>query len=171
MPSSWRMRGRSNDIRIIVVAGEKQHHGSDQDADDQQSSEQNLPDSHRVMHCDTTESLWLTRSRRTAAQYLQQACALNVAAAQDDADIPIGHALTLLQQGREGRRSGTFCNLMRVVEVEPHRLRNGVLADLDEARGSPVDGLNRVFVRFTRGNTVGKGQRRLSSNGFSGREG
>jgi hypothetical protein len=165
------LRGRSDGIRVVVVAREKQHHGSGQDADDQRNCEQNLPDSHRVMHCDTTESLWLTRSRRTAAQYLHHACALNVAAAEDDTDIPIGHALTLLQQGREWRRSGTFCNLMRVVEIDPHRLRNGVFTDLDEAPGSPADGLNRVFVRFTRGNTVGKGQRRLSCNGFSGREG
>ena len=97
MPSSWRLRGRSDGIRVIVVAREKQYHGSGQDADDQQSGEQDLPDGHRVMHCGTTESLWLTRSRRIAAQYLQQACALNVAAAQDDSDIPIGHALTLLQ--------------------------------------------------------------------------
>jgi hypothetical protein len=29
------LRGRSDGIRIIVVAREKQYHGSDQDADDQ----------------------------------------------------------------------------------------------------------------------------------------
>jgi hypothetical protein len=39
----------------------------------------------------------LTRRRRGAAQYLQQACALNITPAQDDSDIPIGHTLPFLQ--------------------------------------------------------------------------
>jgi hypothetical protein len=65
MPICWRLCGRPSEsrvcrdcrcwaiqVRVIVVAGEKQHHGGGQDADDQQASEQNFPDSHGMMHRD-----------------------------------------------------------------------------------------------------------------------
>src|ERR1700689_1312193 len=80
-----------------------------------------------------------SRSRRRAAENLQKARPLDVAAGEHHRHVLARHSTALLQQG--GKRGGAraFGDLMSVVVVDAHGLGDLVLTDQGDARRAPAN--------------------------------
>src|SRR5581483_11983258 len=97
------------------------------------------------------------RCWRASRQHLGEHLAVDVAAAQDEADALCGHPPTLLHQRRERGGASAFGNVVRVLVEGAHGGGDLVLRDAHDAPRAASDEPQRVLVGNAAGHAVGEG--------------
>src|SRR4029077_9710793 len=95
---------------------------------------------------------------------------IDVLAAQNYGDTTALEPLTLLDQRREGRGSGTFSAIMRSAEQDTDGIGDLVFRDFDYALGSAADDVESSCIRHTHGHAIRKRERALGPHNGARRE-
>src|SRR5438552_3478744 len=95
-----------------------------------------------VLPCSASNGI----ARRVAREHAHIELPVDIPAGLDDRDALAGHALLLLQQGRECRGAGAFREVMRVREEMAHSGADLRLAHADDALGALANQGERVGI-------------------------
>ena len=95
---------------------------------------------------------------------------IDVLAAQNYGDTTALEPLTLLDQRREGRGSGTFSAIMRSAEQDADGIGDLVIRDFDYALGSAANDVEGSCIRHTHGHAIRKRERAIGPHNGARRE-